>query len=176
MNLLQAPDSSEQAVAPAGAEQTGNDGAAKDKKAAAEPHRQKAKEAAPRAEPAALEANAVPDGDRPHKRPEKRRQSLGGFFKGLVGGSFASPSWALGPECGARVRREPAGSGLGRAPCARRCARHREHGGRQLCCPEPTIRLQMDEGGKGWEAWEGSPSGRTGLALGSRGASGHASP
>lgn len=44
-----------------------------------------------------MEVNSLQGGDKPQKRPEKRRQSLGGFFKGLVGGPFPSPSWALGP-------------------------------------------------------------------------------
>lgn len=44
-----------------------------------------------------MEANSLPNGDKSQKRPEKRRQSLGGFFKGLVGARFTSSSWALGP-------------------------------------------------------------------------------
>lgn len=59
--------------------------------------KQEAKEPAPCAEPVVVEANSLQGGDKPQKRPEKRRQSLGGFFKGLVGGPFTSPSWALGP-------------------------------------------------------------------------------
>ncbi|XP_055249851.1 breast carcinoma-amplified sequence 1 isoform X4 [Moschus berezovskii] len=72
----------------AAAGQKGKEGPSKDKKAAAETTKQKAnkqeaKEPAPGVEPAAVEANSLPNGDKPQKRPEKRRQSLGGFFKGL---------------------------------------------------------------------------------------------
>uniref|UniRef100_A0A8C3VRL1 Brain enriched myelin associated protein 1 n=1 Tax=Catagonus wagneri TaxID=51154 RepID=A0A8C3VRL1_9CETA len=86
-------DSAEKAVPPpepepAAAAQKGKEGSSKDKKAAAEPSKQKgnkqeAKEPAPSAEPAAVEANSLPNGDKSQKRPEKRQQSLGGFFKGL---------------------------------------------------------------------------------------------
>ncbi|XP_045688691.1 breast carcinoma-amplified sequence 1 isoform X5 [Phyllostomus hastatus] len=90
-------DSSERAVAPAepepaGASQKGKEGSSKDKKTPAETSKQKsnkqeAKEPAPCAcacaEAAGAEAGALQNGDRPPKRPEKRRQSLGGFFKGL---------------------------------------------------------------------------------------------
>ncbi|XP_054580132.1 breast carcinoma-amplified sequence 1 isoform X5 [Eptesicus fuscus] len=77
---------------PAGASQKGKEGSAKDKKTVAESNKQRnnkqeAKEPAPCAcaEPAVAvaQANALQNGDRPQKRPEKRRQSLGGFFKGL---------------------------------------------------------------------------------------------
>ncbi|XP_032734833.1 breast carcinoma-amplified sequence 1 isoform X3 [Lontra canadensis] len=73
---------------PAGAGQKGKEGSSKDKKVAAEGNKQKthkpeAKEPAQCAEPAAGEANSLQNGDKPHKRQEKRRQSLGGFFKGL---------------------------------------------------------------------------------------------
>ncbi|XP_064353048.1 breast carcinoma-amplified sequence 1 isoform X10 [Camelus dromedarius] len=68
---------------PAAAAQKGKDGSSKDKKAAAEPSKQEAREPAPSAEPAAAEANSLQNGDKSQKRPEKRRQSLGGFFKGL---------------------------------------------------------------------------------------------
>ncbi|XP_045836689.1 breast carcinoma-amplified sequence 1 isoform X1 [Meles meles] len=73
---------------PAGAGQKGKEGSSKDKKVAAEgnkqkSHKQEAKEPAQCAEPAAGEANSLQNGDKPHKRQEKRRQSLGGFFKGL---------------------------------------------------------------------------------------------
>ncbi|XP_040104032.1 breast carcinoma-amplified sequence 1 isoform X3 [Oryx dammah] len=83
----------EKVVAPpqpeaAAAGQKGKEGPSKGKKAAAETNKQKgdkqeAKEPAPGVEPAAAEANSLPNGDKPQKRPEKRRQSLGGFFKGL---------------------------------------------------------------------------------------------
>ncbi|XP_013824436.2 PREDICTED: breast carcinoma-amplified sequence 1 isoform X5 [Capra hircus] len=86
-------DPTEKVVAPpqpeaAAAGQKGKEGPSKGKKAAAEPNKQKgdkqeAKEPAPGVEPAAAEANSLPNGDKPQKRPEKRRQSLGGFFKGL---------------------------------------------------------------------------------------------
>ncbi|XP_045688689.1 breast carcinoma-amplified sequence 1 isoform X3 [Phyllostomus hastatus] len=93
----QTSDSSERAVAPAepepaGASQKGKEGSSKDKKTPAETSKQKsnkqeAKEPAPCAcacaEAAGAEAGALQNGDRPPKRPEKRRQSLGGFFKGL---------------------------------------------------------------------------------------------
>ncbi|KAM8775931.1 breast carcinoma-amplified sequence 1 isoform 2-T4 [Rhynchonycteris naso] len=90
---------------PAGAGQKGKEGSSKDRKATAETNKQRsnnkqeAKEPAPcacarasagagagvaaGAEPAAVEANALQNGNKPQKRPEKRRQSLGGFFKGL---------------------------------------------------------------------------------------------
>lgn len=73
---------------PAGAVQKGKEGSSKDKKVTAEINKQKskkqeAKEPAPCAEPVVVEANSLQGGDKPQKRPEKRRQSLGGFFKGL---------------------------------------------------------------------------------------------
>ncbi|XP_020932854.1 breast carcinoma-amplified sequence 1 isoform X15 [Sus scrofa] len=73
---------------PAAAAPKGKEPSSKDKKAATEPNKQKsnkqeAKEPAPSAEPASVEANSLPNGDKSQKRPEKRRQSLGGFFKGL---------------------------------------------------------------------------------------------
>ncbi|XP_044938001.1 breast carcinoma-amplified sequence 1 isoform X8 [Mustela putorius furo] len=73
---------------PAGAGQKSKDGSSKDKKVATEgnkqkSHKQEAKEPAQCAEPAVGEANSLQNGDKPHKRQEKRRQSLGGFFKGL---------------------------------------------------------------------------------------------
>lgn len=73
---------------PAAATPKGKEPSSKDKKAATEPNKQKsnkqeAKELAPSAEPASVEANSLPNGDKSQKRPEKRRQSLGGFFKGL---------------------------------------------------------------------------------------------
>ncbi|XP_043739343.1 breast carcinoma-amplified sequence 1 isoform X2 [Cervus elaphus] len=86
-------DPTEKVVAPpqpeaAATGQKGKEGPSKDKKAAAETNKQKgikqeAKEPAPGVEPAAVEANSLPNGDKSQKRPEKRRQSLGGFFKGL---------------------------------------------------------------------------------------------
>ncbi|KAB0348339.1 hypothetical protein FD754_013196, partial [Muntiacus muntjak] len=89
----QTADPTEKVVAPpqpeaAAAGQKGKEGPSKDKKAAAETNKQKgikqeAKEPAPGVEPAAVEANSLPNGDKSQKRPEKRRQSLGGFFKGL---------------------------------------------------------------------------------------------
>ena len=111
MHLLQTSDSSEKAVVPAepepaGASQKGKEGSSKDKKMLAETNKQRsskqeAKEPAPCAcacaEAARAEANALQNRDKPQKRPEKRRQSLGGFFKGLVGESFSISFWALGP-------------------------------------------------------------------------------
>lgn len=89
----QTADSTEKAITPpepepAGAVQKGKEGSSKDKKATAEINKQKskkqeAKEPAPCAEPVVVEANSLQGGDKPQKRPEKRRQSLGGFFKGL---------------------------------------------------------------------------------------------
>lgn len=90
----QTSDATEKAVPPppepdpAAAAPKGKEPSSKDKKAATEPNKQKsnkqeAKELAPSAEPASVEANSLPNGDKSQKRPEKRRQSLGGFFKGL---------------------------------------------------------------------------------------------
>ncbi|KAM5218701.1 breast carcinoma-amplified sequence 1 isoform 4-T4 [Hipposideros larvatus] len=89
----QTSDSTEKAITPpepepVAAVQKGKEGSAKDKKATAEMNRQKsskpeAKEPAPCAEPAAVEANSLQGGNKPPKRPEKRRPSLGGFLKGL---------------------------------------------------------------------------------------------
>ncbi|XP_058418431.1 breast carcinoma-amplified sequence 1 [Diceros bicornis minor] len=88
----QTPDSTEKALSPpepepAGVGQKGKEGSSKDRKGAAEMNKQKsnkqeAREPAPCAEPAMGEVN-LQDGDKAPKRPEKRRQSLGGFFKGL---------------------------------------------------------------------------------------------
>lgn len=60
-----------------------------DKKSAAENNKQKngkqeAREQAPCVQQPTVEANALQAGDKTQKRPEKRRQSLGGFLKGLV--------------------------------------------------------------------------------------------
>uniref|UniRef100_A0ABI7WKA5 Breast carcinoma amplified sequence 1 n=1 Tax=Felis catus TaxID=9685 RepID=A0ABI7WKA5_FELCA len=89
----QTSDSAEKVIMPpepepAGAGQKGKEGSSKDKKVAAEGNRQKsnkqdAKEPAQCAEPAVVEVNSLQNGDKSQKRPEKRRQSLGGFFKGL---------------------------------------------------------------------------------------------
>lgn len=75
---------------PAGASQKGKEGSAKDKTAADSSkqrnNKQEAKEPAPctcSQRMAVDQANVLQHGDRPQKRPEKRRQSLGGFFKGL---------------------------------------------------------------------------------------------
>nr|XP_055199014.1 breast carcinoma-amplified sequence 1 isoform X5 [Nyctereutes procyonoides] len=72
----------------AGAGQKGKEGSSKDKKVAAEGNKQKstkqeAKEPVQCVEPAVVEANSLQNGDRSQKKQEKRRQSLGGFFKGL---------------------------------------------------------------------------------------------
>ncbi|XP_073740021.1 breast carcinoma-amplified sequence 1 isoform X3 [Callorhinus ursinus] len=89
----QRPDSPEKAITspepePAGADQKGKESSSKDKKVVAEGNKQKsnkqeAKELVQCVEPAAGEANSVQNGDKAQKRQEKRRQSLGGFFKGL---------------------------------------------------------------------------------------------
>uniref|UniRef100_A0A8I3Q1B7 Brain enriched myelin associated protein 1 n=1 Tax=Canis lupus familiaris TaxID=9615 RepID=A0A8I3Q1B7_CANLF len=89
-------DSAEKAVTcpepePAGAGQKGKEGSSKDKKVVAEGNKQKstkqeAKEPVQCVEPAVVEANSLQNGDRSQKKQEKRRQSLGGFFKGLVHG------------------------------------------------------------------------------------------
>uniref|UniRef100_A0A8I3QPT9 Brain enriched myelin associated protein 1 n=1 Tax=Canis lupus familiaris TaxID=9615 RepID=A0A8I3QPT9_CANLF len=92
----QTSDSAEKAVTcpepePAGAGQKGKEGSSKDKKVVAEGNKQKstkqeAKEPVQCVEPAVVEANSLQNGDRSQKKQEKRRQSLGGFFKGLVHG------------------------------------------------------------------------------------------
>ncbi|XP_038290043.1 breast carcinoma-amplified sequence 1 isoform X1 [Canis lupus familiaris] len=89
----QTSDSAEKAVTcpepePAGAGQKGKEGSSKDKKVVAEGNKQKstkqeAKEPVQCVEPAVVEANSLQNGDRSQKKQEKRRQSLGGFFKGL---------------------------------------------------------------------------------------------
>ncbi|KAM7126127.1 breast carcinoma-amplified sequence 1 isoform 1-T1 [Molossus nigricans] len=89
----QTPDPAEKASTPpepAGASHRGKEGSSKDRKAPAEANKprsnkQDAREPAPCpcAEPAAGQAGAPQNGDRPHKRPAKRRQSLGDFLKGL---------------------------------------------------------------------------------------------
>uniref|UniRef100_A0A8C8WJF3 Brain enriched myelin associated protein 1 n=1 Tax=Panthera leo TaxID=9689 RepID=A0A8C8WJF3_PANLE len=89
----QTSDSAEKVITPpepepAGAGQKGKEGSSKDKKVAAEGNKQKnnkqdAKEPAQCVEPAVVEVNSLQNGDKSQKRPEKRRQSLGGFFKGL---------------------------------------------------------------------------------------------
>ncbi|KAK2509811.1 hypothetical protein MC885_007763 [Smutsia gigantea] len=86
-------DSAEKAVTapgpePAGAGPKGKEGSSKDKKAAAEASKQKntkqeAQGPAPSTEPLDVEVNSLPNGEKSQRRPEKRRQSLGGFFKGL---------------------------------------------------------------------------------------------
>ncbi|XP_036915828.1 breast carcinoma-amplified sequence 1 isoform X10 [Sturnira hondurensis] len=93
----QTSDPSERAIGPAdpepaGASQKGKEGSTKDKKTPAESNKQRnnkqeAKEPAPCAcacaEAARAEASTLQNADKPQRRPEKRRQSLGGFFKGL---------------------------------------------------------------------------------------------
>ncbi|KAM6147518.1 LOW QUALITY PROTEIN: breast carcinoma-amplified sequence 1 [Erethizon dorsatum] len=73
---------------PTAAAQKGKEGPAKDKKSAAEMNKQKSnkqdgREPAQCAEQATAEINTPQNGDKSQKRPEKRRQSLGGFLKGL---------------------------------------------------------------------------------------------
>ncbi|XP_062931810.1 breast carcinoma-amplified sequence 1 isoform X3 [Cynocephalus volans] len=89
----QPSDSTEKAITPpepelAGAAHKGKEGASKNKKPAAEvikqkSNRQDAKDPAQCGEQATVRGNSLQNGDKPQKRPEKRRQSLGGFFKGL---------------------------------------------------------------------------------------------
>lgn len=108
MTSLQIPDSTEKATTPpepepAAAGQKCKEGPSKDKKATAElnkqkSHKQNTKEPALCAEPAVAETNSLTNGDKSQKRPERRRQSLGGFFKGLVSRPFVSPSSGLRPE------------------------------------------------------------------------------
>ncbi|XP_073931100.1 breast carcinoma-amplified sequence 1 isoform X1 [Castor canadensis] len=73
---------------PAAAAQKAKEGSTKDKKSVPEMNKhksskQEAKEPAQCVEPAALDSNSLQNGDKSQKRPEKRRQSLGGFLKGL---------------------------------------------------------------------------------------------
>nr|XP_051688626.1 breast carcinoma-amplified sequence 1 isoform X14 [Oryctolagus cuniculus] len=73
---------------PAGAAPKGKEGSSKDKKSAAEMSKRKnskqeAAAAAQCAEQAVVDGNSLQNGDRAQRRPEKRQQSLGGFFKGL---------------------------------------------------------------------------------------------
>lgn len=118
----QTADSTEKAITPpepepAGAVQKGKEGSSKDKKATAEINKQKskkqeAKEPAPCAEPVVVEVNSLQGGDKPQKRPEKRRQSLGGFFKGL------------GPKrmLDAQVQTDPVSIGpVGKSKCTGKC-------------------------------------------------------
>ncbi|XP_032111855.1 breast carcinoma-amplified sequence 1 isoform X11 [Sapajus apella] len=86
-------DSTEKTITPpepelTGTPQKGKDGSSKDKKSAAEMNKQKsnkqeAKEPAQCTEQATVDTNSLQNGDKLQKRPEKRQQSLGGFFKGL---------------------------------------------------------------------------------------------
>lgn len=76
----------------------------KDKKSAGEMSKhknskQEAKAAAQDPEQAVVDGNALQNGDRPQKRAEKRRQSLGGFLKGLVCGSLPLHSELLDRGC-----------------------------------------------------------------------------
>ncbi|XP_032950823.1 breast carcinoma-amplified sequence 1 isoform X3 [Rhinolophus ferrumequinum] len=118
----QTTDSTEKAITPpepepAGAVQKGKECSSKDKKATAEINKQKskkqeAKEPAPCAQPVVVEANSLQGGDKPQKRPEKRRQSLGGFFKGL------------GPKrmLDAQVQTDPVSIGpVGKSKCTGKC-------------------------------------------------------
>lgn len=100
-------------------------------------NKQEAKEPGPCVEPAAGEGN-LQNGDKSQKRPEKRRQSLGGFFKGLVGGFAPLLSGLLGRGCGSHLQWAPIGWTfveeifVEHLVCARCCAGHRE---RRLCSP-----------------------------------------
>ncbi|XP_011792110.1 PREDICTED: breast carcinoma-amplified sequence 1 isoform X2 [Colobus angolensis palliatus] len=89
----QTSDSTEKTITPpepepTGAPQKGKEGSSKDKKSAVEMNKQKsnkqeAREAAQCTEQATVDTNSLQNGDKLQKRPEKRQQSLGGFFKGL---------------------------------------------------------------------------------------------
>ncbi|XP_045219091.2 breast carcinoma-amplified sequence 1 isoform X8 [Macaca fascicularis] len=89
----QTSDSAEKTITPpepepTGAPQKGKEGSSKDKKSAVEMNKQKsnqqeAKEPAQCTEQATVGTNSLQNGDKLQKRPEKRQQSLGGFFKGL---------------------------------------------------------------------------------------------
>ncbi|CAO2577521.1 Breast carcinoma-amplified sequence 1 homolog [Lemmus lemmus] len=78
---------------PAGTAQKSKENSSKDKKSVdkksvAETNKQKsskqeAREAVQCVQPPVVEANTVQDGDKTQKKSEKRRQSLGGFLKGL---------------------------------------------------------------------------------------------
>ncbi|XP_012879751.1 PREDICTED: breast carcinoma-amplified sequence 1 [Dipodomys ordii] len=73
---------------PTGAAQQGKEGSSKEKKPAPEGNKpksgkQEAREPAQCAQQARVDSNSLQNGDKPQKRPEKRRQSLGGFLKGL---------------------------------------------------------------------------------------------
>ncbi|XP_032243681.1 breast carcinoma-amplified sequence 1 isoform X1 [Phoca vitulina] len=118
----QKSDSPEKAITspepePAGADQKGKESSSKDKKVAAEGNKQKsnkqeAKEPVQCVEPAAGEANSLQNGDKSQKRQEKRRQSLGGFFKGL------------GPKrmLDAQVQTDPVSIGpVGKSKCTGKC-------------------------------------------------------
>uniref|UniRef100_A0A667G656 Breast carcinoma amplified sequence 1 n=1 Tax=Lynx canadensis TaxID=61383 RepID=A0A667G656_LYNCA len=118
----QTSDSAEKVIMPqepepTGAGQKGKEGSSKDKKVAAEGNKQKsnkqdAKEPAQCVEPAVVEVNSLQNGDKSQKRPEKRRQSLGGFFKGL------------GPKrmLDAQVQTDPVSIGpAGKTKCTGRC-------------------------------------------------------
>ncbi|XP_033042669.1 breast carcinoma-amplified sequence 1 isoform X3 [Trachypithecus francoisi] len=89
----QTSDSTEKTITPpepepTGAPQKGKEGSSKDKKSAVEMNKQKsnkqeATEPAQCTEQATVDTNSLQNGDKFQKRPEKRQQSLGGFFKGL---------------------------------------------------------------------------------------------
>ncbi|XP_052581661.1 breast carcinoma-amplified sequence 1 isoform X8 [Peromyscus californicus insignis] len=88
-----------------------------DKKSVAETNKQKsskqeAREAAQCAQQPVVEANSPQSGDKPQKRSEKRRQSLGGFLKGL------------GPKrmLDAQVQTDPVSIGpVGKSKCTGKC-------------------------------------------------------
>ncbi|XP_048205373.1 breast carcinoma-amplified sequence 1 [Perognathus longimembris pacificus] len=73
---------------PPGAAPKGKEGSSKEKKSAPEvnkpkSNKQEAKEPAQCTEQARVDSNSLQNEDKAQKRPEKRRQSLGGFLKGL---------------------------------------------------------------------------------------------
>lgn len=110
-----------------------------DKKAAAESNKQKngkqeVREPAPCVQPQpAVEANALQTGDKTPKRSEKRRQSLGGFLKGLVSrwgvSGFFLGSWLKGVVLDSKVvAHQKAGKQMNLVHLlgTRHCSRHRE--------------------------------------------------
>lgn len=127
-----------------------------DKKSAAESSKQKngkpeAREPAPcvQQQPT-VEANALQTGDKTPKRSEKRRQSLGGFLKGLVSRwgvrGFFLGSWLRAVVFDSNVgAHQEAGKQtiLVHLLGTRRCSRHREQDTRAVL--ELKVRSRKDE-------------------------------
>lgn len=109
-----------------------------DKKSATENNKQKngkqeVREPAPCVQPPTVEANAMQTGDKTPKKSEKRRQSLGGFLKGLVSRwgvrGFFLGSWLRGVIFNSKVgaHRKPGEQmTLMHLLGTRHCSRHRE--------------------------------------------------